>query len=117
MDGRIIFIMLGKRDFTSGGYTFNFRMVEVLREHGFDVEVIHFRTVPESLPGNWIDASRFIRLRVRESRPDLVIVGKSYQIAYTKGLKYLSSTFELLESEAVMMSDRMIQVAISLIRL
>lgn len=96
MDGRIIFIMLGKKDFASGGYTFNFRMVEVLRENGFDVEVIHFRTVPGNLPGNWIDASRFIRLRVRESRPDLVIVGKSYQYVPLFRLSSLSRKVPVL---------------------
>jgi glycosyltransferase involved in cell wall biosynthesis len=60
------------------------------------VEVIHFRTVPESLPGNWIDASRFIRLRVRESRPDLVIVGKSYQYVPLLRLSSLSRKVPVL---------------------
>jgi glycosyltransferase involved in cell wall biosynthesis len=79
MGGRIVFVMLGKKDFRSGGYIFNFRMVEYLRYHGFDMEVIHFRTVPEGLAGNWLDASRYVRGRIAETRPNLVIVSKSYQ--------------------------------------
>lgn len=46
-----------------------------------------------------------------------VIIGQNYQIAYAKGLQYLSVTFEQENAEALMLSDRMIQVAISLIRL
>jgi CheY-specific phosphatase CheX len=46
-----------------------------------------------------------------------VIVGESYQIAYAKGLKYLCVSFEQENAEALMLRDRMIQVAISLIRL
>lgn len=79
MTGRILFIMLGKRDFVSGGYIFNFRMVEMLRENGFDVEVVHFRSVPKGLPDSWIDSSRYVRRRAAEYGPDLVIIGKSYQ--------------------------------------
>ena len=71
--------MLGKKDFTSGGYIFNFRMASRLRSNGYEVEPIHFRTVPEGLPGNWLKASRYILRRVREAGPDLVIVSKSYQ--------------------------------------
>ncbi len=46
-----------------------------------------------------------------------VIVGQNYQIAFTKGLEYLSATFEHIDQNAVMLSDRLIQVAVSLIRL
>ncbi len=46
-----------------------------------------------------------------------VIVGQHYQIAYTKGLEYASVTFEHQNEEAVMLDDRMMQIAISLIRL
>jgi len=46
-----------------------------------------------------------------------VIVGNNYQIAFTKGLEYLAATFERVNEEAVMLSDRLMQVAVSLIRL
>ena len=46
-----------------------------------------------------------------------VIVGQNYQIAYAKGLQFISVTFEQQNVEAVMLDDRLIQVAISLIRL
>ena len=46
-----------------------------------------------------------------------VIVAQHYEIAYVKGLNYLSATFEQQKTDSVMLSDRLIQVAISLIRL
>ncbi len=46
-----------------------------------------------------------------------VIVGHNYHIAYAKGIQYLSATFEQQDTEAVMLSDRLLQVAISMIRL
>jgi chemotaxis protein CheX len=46
-----------------------------------------------------------------------IIVGQNYQIAYAKGLQFLSVTFEQENVEAVMLDDRLIQVAVSLIRL
>ncbi len=79
MTGRIVFVMLGKKDFTSGGYIFNHRMLERLRSRGFIVDVVHFWTVPPGLPGNWMAASRYIRRRVLDSGPDMIIVSKSYQ--------------------------------------
>ena len=71
--------MLGKKDFHSGGYGFNFRMVEYLRSHGLAVDVIHFTTVPDGLPLKWFSASRYISREIRRKKPDLVIVSKSYQ--------------------------------------
>lgn len=79
MAGKLVFVMLGKRDFRSGGYIFNFRMAEYLESLGHHVEVIHFRTVPHGLPGNWYRASRYISRRIKELDPDLVIASKSYQ--------------------------------------
>lgn len=79
MAGNLVFVMLGKRDFRSGGYIFNFRMAEYLESLGHNVDVIHFRTVPPGLPGNWYRASRYICRRILELDPDLVIVSKSYQ--------------------------------------
>lgn len=46
-----------------------------------------------------------------------VIVGQNYQIAFTRGLEYLNVTFEHIDQEAVLLGDRLIQVAVSLIRL
>ena len=46
-----------------------------------------------------------------------VIVGRSYQIAYAKGLDFLSATFEHDNEEAFLLDDRLIKVAISMLRL
>ena len=46
-----------------------------------------------------------------------VIVGRNYQIAYAKGLDFLSVTFEHDNKEAFLLDDRMIKVAISMLRL
>jgi chemotaxis protein CheX len=46
-----------------------------------------------------------------------VIIGQNYQIAYAKGLHYLSVTFEHESSSSLMLADRLMQVAISLIKL
>lgn len=46
-----------------------------------------------------------------------VIVGRNYQIAYAKGLDFLSATFEHNNEEAFLLDDRLIKVAISMLRL
>jgi chemotaxis protein CheX len=46
-----------------------------------------------------------------------VIVGKNYQIAYAKGLHYLCVKFEHESADSIMLDDRLLQVAVSLIRL
>lgn len=46
-----------------------------------------------------------------------VIVGRNYQIAFCRGLEYLSVTFEQENDDAVLLEDRLMQVAVSLIRL
>lgn len=46
-----------------------------------------------------------------------VIVGRSYDIAYAKGLQFLSVAFEQTHSEAIMLDERMMQVTVSLLRL
>ncbi|MCK4807016.1 MAG: glycosyltransferase family 4 protein [Candidatus Aegiribacteria sp.] len=71
--------MLGKKDFHSGGYGFNFKMVEYLRSHGVEVDIIHFTTAPPGLPLKWFSASRYIFREIRRRKPGLVIVSKSYQ--------------------------------------
>jgi chemotaxis protein CheX len=46
-----------------------------------------------------------------------VIIGNNYQIAYAAGLEFLSVVFEHRNEEALMLEDRLLQVAVSLIRL
>ncbi len=46
-----------------------------------------------------------------------VIVGRNYQIAYAKGLEFLSVTFEHNNSDTFLLDDRLIKVAISMLRL
>jgi chemotaxis protein CheX len=46
-----------------------------------------------------------------------VVVGQNYKIAYASGLQFLSVSFEQANDEALMLDDRLINVAISLIRL
>jgi chemotaxis protein CheX len=46
-----------------------------------------------------------------------VIIGQNYQIAFARGLKYLCVTFEHENEEALLLEDRLVQVAISLLRL
>lgn len=46
-----------------------------------------------------------------------VIVGQNYQIAYVKGLQFLSVAFEHQNEDTLLLSDRLMQVAVSLIRL
>lgn len=76
---RISFVMLGRRDLLTGGYLFNFRMVDHLRSMGAEVDVVHFTTVPPGLPEMPLAASRYVLDRVRDFAPDVVLVSKSYQ--------------------------------------
>ncbi|MBN2021304.1 MAG: chemotaxis protein CheX [Pirellulales bacterium] len=46
-----------------------------------------------------------------------VIVGNNYQIAYASGLEYLCVTFEHQNEDALLLDQRILQVAVSLIRL
>ena len=46
-----------------------------------------------------------------------VIIGRNYQIAYARGLEYFSAVFEHKNDNVLMLEDRLLQVAISLIRL
>jgi chemotaxis protein CheX len=45
------------------------------------------------------------------------IVGRGYQIAFARGLHFLCATFEHQNPEAVMLSDRLLQVSVCLLRL
>jgi chemotaxis protein CheX len=46
-----------------------------------------------------------------------VIVGRGYQIAYAKGLEYMTATFEIDDEAAIMLDDRLLHVSLSLLRL
>ncbi len=46
-----------------------------------------------------------------------VIVGQNYQIAYAKGLEFLSVTFEHENAETFLLEDRLMKIAISMLRL
>ncbi|MFO0900742.1 MAG: chemotaxis protein CheX [Pirellulales bacterium] len=46
-----------------------------------------------------------------------VIVGTGYQIAYSRGLEFLCVTFEHQNEEFLMLSDRLLQVSVSMLRL
>ncbi len=44
-----------------------------------------------------------------------VIIGAGCEIAFAKGLTYLCATFEHLDPDAVLMSDRLFQISVSLL--
>lgn len=46
-----------------------------------------------------------------------VIVGTGYRMAYARGLEFVCGLFEHIDPEAVLFSDRMLQVSMSLLRL
>lgn len=46
-----------------------------------------------------------------------VIIGHNYQIAYAKGIQYLAVTFEHHNTDALLLEHRLLQVAVSLVRL
>jgi chemotaxis protein CheX len=46
-----------------------------------------------------------------------VIIGQNYHIAYVRGLNYFAAMFEQTNSDAFVLSDRMFQVSVSLLRL
>jgi glycosyltransferase involved in cell wall biosynthesis len=78
---RVSFLMLGKKDFLSGGYIFNRRMVRRLEEEGAEVDILHFRTVPVGLPCRTLRANLYVRRRILGFHPDVVVVSKSYRYA------------------------------------
>ncbi|MCD4847604.1 MAG: glycosyltransferase family 4 protein [Candidatus Aegiribacteria sp.] len=75
---RISFVMLGLKDYSSGGYYFNFRMAEALRQAGHEVDVVHFTTIPEKIRGLRIRTSFHLLRRVLKYKPDLIVISKSY---------------------------------------
>lgn len=46
-----------------------------------------------------------------------VIVGKGYQIAYAKGLEFVSCFFEHQDAETVVFEDRLMNISMSMLRL
>lgn len=46
-----------------------------------------------------------------------VIVGEGYQMAFARGLEFVSATFEHEDPEAVMLEDRLMSVSMSFLRL
>lgn len=46
-----------------------------------------------------------------------IIVGNNYDIAYAQGFQYLCVSFEHVNCQSIMVHDRLIRVAVSLIRL
>ncbi len=46
-----------------------------------------------------------------------VIIGTGYNINYARGLTYLTMSFEDQDTESIMLSDRLLHVSISLLRL
>jgi len=46
-----------------------------------------------------------------------VIVGKNFTIAYSRGLEYLTVTFEHDDADAILLEDRMMHVSMSLLAL
>jgi glycosyltransferase involved in cell wall biosynthesis len=75
---KVSFLMLGFRDFSSGGYHFNFKMVEALRLSGHEVDVVHFTTLPEKIRGSRLGGSFHFLRSVLKYKPDLIIISKSY---------------------------------------
>jgi glycosyltransferase involved in cell wall biosynthesis len=72
--------MVGDRDLLTGGYVFNFRMVEALRDAGHRVDVLHYRTLPADVRGRILPRAGYVAGELRRTAPDLLIVSKSYKV-------------------------------------
>lgn len=77
-----MFIMLGKKNYLTGGYIVNFRFLEALKNKGVDVYNIHYTTVPSGLPTTPIKASFYILKKIIKYKPDLIIISKSYPYVF-----------------------------------
>ncbi len=75
---RISFVMMGIKDHSTGGYAFNFHMAQGLAAAGHQVDVIHYKTIPEQIRGSRYRGSLHVLKRVLKNKPDLLIVSKSY---------------------------------------
>lgn len=69
---------MGIKDHSSGGYAFNFQMADGLSEAGHQVDVVHFKTIPEHIRGSRFHGSLHVLRRVLSYKPDLLIVSKSF---------------------------------------
>ena len=96
ISNKILFVMLGKKDFHSGGYLFNFRMVEHLRSLGYCVKIVHYRTVPPDIPKKWFRASRYVCSVASEFDPDLIVVSKSYHFVPLLRIKNIFTSTQVL---------------------
>ena len=72
--------MVGDTDVLTGGYVFNFRMVEAMREAGHRVDILHYRTLPPELRDRPAGRVRYVARELRRIRPHLLIVSKSYKV-------------------------------------
>lgn len=93
---RISFIMLGLKDYSSGGYHFNFKMVEALQDVGHQVDVVHFTTIPERIRGSRIGGSFHLPGRVSKFKPDLIVISKSYMFMIPLRLLLYFSRYRVL---------------------
>ncbi|PIE52665.1 hypothetical protein CSA37_05385 [Candidatus Fermentibacteria bacterium] len=75
---RVSFVMLGLKDYSTGGYILNHQMVDALRAAGHQVDVIHYRTIPSGCRGSRLKGSFHVLRRVLAEKPDLLVVSKSY---------------------------------------
>ncbi len=75
---KVTFLMLGLKDFSTGGYYFNNKVSDALVNAGHSVDVIHFNTVPVKVQGSKWRGSLFVLQRVLSFKPDVLVVSKSY---------------------------------------
>lgn len=77
---RSAFLMVGDTDVLTGGYVFNFRMAEALREAGHRVDILHYRTLPPEVRDRPLGRARYVARELQRVRPDLLVVSKSYKV-------------------------------------
>jgi glycosyltransferase involved in cell wall biosynthesis len=77
---RAAFVMVGDRDILTGGYVFNYRMVEALRGAGHRVDVIHYRTLPPDVRDRYLRRIGYVAGELRRIDPDLLVFSKSYKV-------------------------------------
>ncbi len=75
---KVTFLMLGLKDFSTGGYYFNNKVSDALVDAGHSVDVIHFNTVPVKVQGSKWRGALFVLRRVLSFKPSIIVVSKSY---------------------------------------
>ncbi len=88
--------MLGLRNFSTGGYYFNFKMADALLQAGHEVDVVHFMTIPEKIRGSRIGGSFHVFRRVLKFNPDLIVISKSYSFMVPLRLLLLLRKYPVL---------------------